>query len=105
MIKQITYVTLMSVHISTSVLMMNHFAADEQTGNVGDGKEYEFIVSNVSGDEIHGIPVNGATDDVKGILLYDDEIEFTADEGDRIGVVWGKEEDEFKNIRLIEEGE
>lgn len=66
--------------------------------NVGNGLGYTYTVTGVNDGEVYGIPETYASEGNKGILLYEEEISFTVDEGDKIIVVWGEEEDEFASI-------
>lgn len=66
--------------------------------NVGDGEEYAYVITEVNGDEINGVPLTKASDENRGIFLLADEVSFDVKVGDQIIVVWGEYEDEFKSI-------
>lgn len=71
---------------------------EDITNNVGNGQEYAYAISHVDGDKVYGVALNKKSHSNGGIFLYADEIPFVADEGDKIIVVWGEEEDEFEVI-------
>ena len=73
----------------------------EEYNNVGNGETYEYKITSIKGNEISGVPVNKQSNDNQGIFLYTDELDFTAHVGDKIAVVWGEYEDEFKSITKI----
>lgn len=66
--------------------------------NVGNGQEYAYEITEINGDEINGVPLNKASDGNRGIFLLADEVDFEVKVGDKIAVVWGEYEDEFKSI-------
>lgn len=68
------------------------------TNNVGNGQEYAYSISHIDGENVYGIALNKKSSSNGGIFLYQDEIPFPVDEGDKIIVVWGEEEDEFETI-------
>lgn len=88
---------LMSLLVAMSLFSMVN-AVDVSASNVGDGQEYAYIITNVTNNEINGIPLNKASDDNRGIFLYQSEVDFKVRVGDKIVVVWGEEEDEFASI-------
>ncbi|WP_144509940.1 hypothetical protein [Bacillus sp. FJAT-22090] len=75
---------------------------DSVTNNVGNGLAYEYEITSIEDNEIHGIALNRVSEDNQGIFLYKDELEFNVNVGDKIGVVWGEYEDEFERIELVE---
>lgn len=75
----------------------------EVKSNVGDGQSYPYEITYVDNGEIHGIPLAKESCTNKGIFLFEDEVDFQLDEGDKIEVIWGENEDEFESITLIEE--
>lgn len=88
--------------LSVSAISVDVDGHEMIQNNVGDGLTYEYKVTSIEGNEIHGIPLNRVSEDNAGILLYDDELTFNVDIDDVIGVVWGQYEDEFISIELIE---
>jgi hypothetical protein len=61
---------------------------------------FTYHITDVQGNEIHGIPAPGeASEENGGVFLYADEVDFVLDEGDEIRVVWA-EEDVFESIEL-----
>lgn len=66
--------------------------------NVGDGQTYSYTVTEVKGEEIHGVPLDKYSCTNKGIFLLKDEVSFEVNVGDAIEVVWGENEDEFASI-------
>lgn len=73
----------------------------ESENNVNNGQSYEYEITSINGDEIRGIPLNKISNDNKGITLYTDELDFNAHVGDKVAVVWGEYEDEFKSITKL----
>ena len=69
--------------------------------NVGNGEPYEYTITEVNEEGIFGIPNNKASEGNRGIYLLEDEVDFIADEGDVIEVIWGEEEDEFQSIKKL----
>lgn len=64
-----------------------------------DNQPYTYEITEVTGNEIHGVPIDGEeSDDNGGIFLYQSELDFDVQEGDLVTVVWGEYEDEFKSI-------
>jgi len=83
-----------------------HFAdkmeqKEQEQNNVGNGEEYSYIITDVIGNEVHGLPLDKESDDNKGIFLYEEELTFEVAVGDKIVVVWGEYEDEFKSIEKL----
>lgn len=73
----------------------------EQYNNVGNSQTYKYKVTSINNNEINGISINKQTDDNKGITLYKNEVNFDVKVGDKIAVIWGNEEDQFKSITKI----
>lgn len=102
---------LMMVTLMTMVSTVTTYAMDAEVDadapyygtNVGDGEVYTYTITAVIDDEVHGIPVTKASEGNRGIFLYAHELDFIADEGDIIEVVWGEEEDVFERITLVGE--
>lgn len=69
--------------------------------NVGNGEPYKYTITEVNEEGIFGIPLNKESEGNRGIFLLEDELDFTADEGDIIEVVWGEEEDVFQSIKKL----
>ncbi|PAV30201.1 hypothetical protein CIL05_06970 [Virgibacillus profundi] len=69
--------------------------------NVGNKQPYQYEITNITNNTIHGIPINKASHDNKSIFLYDHEISFNVSVGDKIQIVWGNEEDIFKSITKV----
>ena len=69
--------------------------------NVGNGEPYEYTITEVNEEGIFGIPKNKASEGNRGIFLLEDEVDFIADEGDVIEVIWGEEEDVFQSIKKL----
>lgn len=72
-----------------------------ENNNVGNGKPYDYLVTDIDGEEINGIPLDKASLDNQGILLFKDEVSFDVKVGDKIQVVWGQQEDEFERISKL----
>lgn len=71
--------------------------------NVGNNKPYNYTITSIEGNKIHGKATNKISNDNHGIFLYKDELPFNVTKGDNIQVIWGEEEDIFKSItKLIE---
>lgn len=66
--------------------------------NVGNGEAYDYVITEVIGNEIHGLPTNKESYTNRGIFLFQDEVSFDVEVGDEISVVWGEEEDIFASI-------
>ena len=75
------------------------------SNNVGNGEKYAYEITEINGDEINGIPLNKASNDNAGILLFEDEVGFDVEVGDKIVVVWGEYEDEFVSIERAVQAE
>lgn len=73
--------------------------------NVGNGEEYAYKITEVVGDEIHGLPLNKEGFGNRGIFLYKHEVSFDVKAGDEIIVVWGEYEDEFERIERAVQAE
>jgi len=74
---------------------------DKQTSNVGDNQSYQYEITSIQGDEIYGKAINKISEDNHGIFLYQEEVSFNVNVGDKLGVIWGNEEDIFKSIERI----
>lgn len=72
-----------------------------ENNNVGNGKPYDYLITDIDGEEINGIPLDKASLDNQGILLFKDEVSFDVKVGDKIQVVWGEQEDEFQRISKL----
>lgn len=72
--------------------------------NVGDGLKYAYRITEISGNEVHGLPLNRESETNRGIFLYNDEIPFNVQVGDEIMVMWGEYEDEFLSIESVPVG-
>lgn len=70
----------------------------KRDSNVGNGEEYSYKVTEIIGDEIHGVAIDKVSSDNAGIFLYASEVSFDVQIGDNLVVVWGAEEDVFKSI-------
>lgn len=70
--------------------------------NVSDGLTYEYEITSIEGNEVHGIALNYKEYDNVGIFLYDDELTFDVSIGDVIGIQYGEYKDEFISIELIQ---
>lgn len=69
--------------------------------NVGDGQTYNYVITSIEGNEIHGLPLNKKGTGNRGIFLLQEEVSFKVKVGDKIAIVWGDYEDEFKSIKKI----
>lgn len=65
---------------------------------------YEYVVTDIAGYEIYSRPLNKISESNQGLLLFDYELDFKVNEGDKIAVIYGEYEDEFYSIELIERG-
>jgi len=74
---------------------------DKQTSNVGDNQSYQYVITSIQGDEIYGKAINKISDDNHGIFLYQEEVSFNVNVGNKLAIVWDKEEDIFKSIEKI----
>ena len=74
---------------------------DKQASNVRDNQSYQYVVTNIEGNEIYGKAINKISEDNHGIFLYKNEVNFNINVGDKLAIVWGKEEDIFKSIEKI----
>lgn len=72
--------------------------------NVGNGEPYTYEITEVAGDEIHGVALDKISNDNRGIFLLADEVPFETKSGDKITVVWGEYEDEFVSIERVVTG-
>lgn len=91
---------LVPILLSISILLIG--CQDNQTSNVGDNQSYQYKITNIEGNEINGKPLDNISDDNKGVFLYKNELDFFVNEGDKISIVWGEEEDIFKSIEKVE---
>lgn len=98
----VTLLTMVST-VTTYAMDVNEHDGPYYGTNVGDGEVYTYTITAVIDGEVHGIPVTKASEGNRGIFLYADELDFIADEGDVIEVVWGEEEDVFERITLVGE--
>lgn len=71
---------------------------DVVVSNVGDGQEYAYEITEINGNEIHGVALNKKSSTNAGIFLYKNELDFKVKVGDKIVVMWGEYEDEFELI-------
>lgn len=78
--------------VRTDVILEDEYVS---ASNVGDGQEYAYEIVEINGDEVHGVPLNKASEGNRGLFIYKDEIGFDVEVGDGIVVVWGEYEDEF----------
>ncbi|MGM7720532.1 hypothetical protein [Metabacillus sp. Hm71] len=70
--------------------------------NVGNNQEYLYQITSITDNgEIHGKALNKVSSDNAGIFLYQSELSFNVQTGDKISVVWGQYEDEFKSIEKV----
>ena len=60
---------------------------DEQTSNVGDNQSYQYVVTNIQGDEIYGKAINKISEDNHGMFLYQEEVSFNVNVGDKLAIV------------------
>ncbi|QJI52316.1 hypothetical protein [Psychrobacillus phage Perkons] len=95
-----------TIVLAISIMMSSMVNANvDEYNNVGNGQEYEYQITVIEDNEIHGIPLNKMSDDNQGIFLYDNELDFNVNIGDKIVVIWGQYEDEFERIELIEQND
>jgi len=74
---------------------------DKQTSNVGDNQSYQYVITSIEGNEIYGKAINKISEDNHGIFLYQEEVSFNVNVGNKLAIIWGKEEDIFKSIEKI----
>jgi len=74
---------------------------DKQTSNVEDNQSYQYVITSIEGDKIYGKAINKISEDNHGIFLYQEEVSFNVNVGDKLAIVWDKEEDIFKSIEKI----
>lgn len=74
---------------------------NETINNVGDNQEYTYEITSINDNEINGKALDKMSSDNKGIFLYQNEVSFDVQPGDKIAVVWGEYEDEFKSIKKL----
>ncbi|MGG3890335.1 hypothetical protein [Metabacillus fastidiosus] len=87
----------------TAPIKENELTVKAESNNVGNGEEYQYEITSVNGNgEINGVALNKISSDNAGIFLYQSELDFDVKAGDKIAVVWGSEEDEFKSIKKLD---
>lgn len=91
-------ITITALIIIIVLIHMAVVGGGNAENNVGNGQAYSYTITAVIDGEVYGIPINKESEGNRGIFLYEREIPFTVDEGDKITVIWGAEEDEFAYI-------
>ena len=74
---------------------------DKQASNVRDDQSYHYVITSIQGDKIYGKAINKISEDNHGIFLYQEEVSFNVNVGNKLAIIWGKEEDIFKSIEKI----